>query len=126
MYERIRVTHAQAKKQLEEEIIRRENEVLSGEHTSPVEGLGQTEGEASSRDAPSDAMVSSSLTQEQRRSIRQQMGKHGLSRKGGLTAHTLELSTEELKKLQAEDDTLAKVREAADGHPKSAGVGFFK
>ena len=37
------VTRAQAKKQLQEEIIRRENEVLSGAYTSPVKGLGEPE-----------------------------------------------------------------------------------
>ena len=42
------VTRVQAKQQLEEETIRRENEVLSGAHTSPVEGLEQSEGEGSS------------------------------------------------------------------------------
>ena len=41
------VTRAQAKKQLEEELISREQEVLSGAQPSPVEGLGQSSEETS-------------------------------------------------------------------------------
>ena len=40
--------------------------------------------------------------------------------------HALEMSVVELRRLQEEDPTLAKVREAADGYPCSAGVGFFR
>lgn len=40
-------------------------------------------------------------------------------------ANTLELSPGELRELQEKDDTLTKIREAADGHANSAGVGFF-
>ena len=43
-----------------------------------------------------------------------------------LNKHSLDLSAEELRALQEKDVTLAKVQEAADGYPCSAGVGFFK
>ena len=67
------------------------------------------------------------LTQEQRRSLRQQMGKQDSpheDREQRIDA--LELSADELMDLKEKDDTLSKIREAADGHPNSAGVGFFK
>ena len=38
----------------------------------------------------------------------------------------LELSAAELRELQREDDTVAAVRQAAEGHPCSTGVGFFQ
>ena len=37
----------------------------------------------------------------------------------------LELSADKLKELQEKDDTLSKIREAAEGNPNSAGVGFL-
>lgn len=44
----------------------------------------------------------------------------------GPGTHALEISVGEIKRLQDEDESLAKVKKAADGHPCSAGVGFFK
>ena len=45
----------------------------------------------------------------------------------GLAAHpALEIGADEMKTLQAADATLNAVREAADGHPCSAGIGFFR
>ena len=41
-------------------------------------------------------------------------------------AGALDLSAGELRELQEKDDTLVKVREAAEGRANSAGVGFFK
>ena len=42
-------------------------------------------------------------------------------------AHSaLEIGADEMKTLQAADATLNAVREAADGHPCSAGIGFFR
>ena len=38
----------------------------------------------------------------------------------------LELSAAELRELQREGDTLAAVQQATEGHPCSAGVGFFQ
>ena len=122
------VTRAQAKKQLEEELIRREQEVLSGTQPSPVEGLGQSNEETSHTDTPQElGQIPLSLTQEQRRSLRQQVGKKD-SPTGDKksVADALELSAGELRELQEADGTLAKIREAADGHTNSAGVGFFK
>ena len=121
------VTRAQAKKQLQEEIIRREQEVLSGAQPSPVEGLGQSSEETSHSDTQPEGEIPLTLTQEQRRSLRQQIGQQnpptGDKRS---VADTLELSAGELQDLQEKDDTLSKIREAADGHANSAGVGFFK
>ena len=44
----------------------------------------------------------------------------------GLASHPLEIAADELKTLQAADTTLNAVRGAADGHPCSAGIGFFR
>ena len=121
------VTWAQAKKQFQEEIIRREQEVLSEAQPSPVEGLGQSSEEISHSDTQPVGEIPLTLTQEQRHSLRQQMGQQnpptGDKRS---VADTLELSAGELPDLQEKDDTLSKIREAADGHANSAGVGFFK
>ena len=43
-----------------------------------------------------------------------------------LPVHALDISAEELKTLQATDPTLDAPRKAANGHPCSAGVGFFQ
>ena len=43
----------------------------------------------------------------------------------GLASHPLEIAADELKTLQAADTTLNAASEAADGHPCSAGIGFF-
>ena len=40
--------------------------------------------------------------------------------------HALDVGKDELKKQQDTDETLAGVREAADGQPSTAGVGFFR
>ena len=40
--------------------------------------------------------------------------------------HPLEIAADELKTLQAADTTLNAMREAADGHLCSAGIGFFR
>ena len=44
----------------------------------------------------------------------------------GLASHPLEIAADELKTLQAADTTLNAMREAADGHPCSAGIEFFR
>ena len=121
------VTRAQAKKQFQEEIIRREQEVLSEAQPSPVEGLGQSSEEISHSDTQPVGEIPLTLTQEQRRSLRQQMGqKNPPTGDKRSVADTLELSAGELWDLQEKDDTLSTIREAADGHANSAGVGFFK
>ena len=59
--------------------------------------------------------------------MRQQIGKQDPStRDKKSVAGALELSAGELRELQEADETLAKVREMADGHANSAGVSFFK
>lgn len=45
---------------------------------------------------------------------------------GQMPPHALEISAEELQRLQKEDDTLVAVNTAADGDPSTAGVGFFR
>ena len=51
---------------------------------------------------------------------------HPVGEDSSLPAHTLDISAEELKVLQSADPTLDAIRKAANGHPCSAGVGFFQ
>ena len=123
------VTRAQAQKQLEKEILRREREVISGAQPSPVEEeLGSSgEGGSPTSTPNKESETPITLTQEQRRTLRQQLGRRDPTQGSQETIpHTLEMSADELRVLQEQDDTLAKVRDAAEGHPCSAGVGFFK
>ena len=116
------VTRAQAKRQLEEKILRRESEILSGAKPRPVEGL-QTE-----ESYPTDSTLPT-LTQEQRRAFQQQMGKKGLESKGnGDTAYySLEFSADELTKLQEADETLSKIRGTVVNQPsQSETAEYFK
>ena len=109
------VTRSQAKRQLEEEIIRREREILSGVKPRPVEDLQTVPGKES---CPPDSTLPT-LTQEQRRAFQQQMGSKGHGSEGnGDTAHySLEFSADELTKLQETDETLGKIRKAIMDHP---------
>ena len=43
-----------------------------------------------------------------------------------ITPHDLDISAEELQRLQESDETLAAINKAADGEPNMAGVGFFR
>ena len=79
----VMVTRAQAKQQLEE-LIRREQEVLSGEQPSPVEGLGQSSGETSYTNASQEGQVPLILFEEQ-------MGKQDSSTGEESVADTLDL-----------------------------------
>ena len=121
------VTRAQAKQRLAEEIIRREREVLSGAQPTPIEGLGpgdSASGDPSSSPAPE---IPATLSQDQRRSLRQ-MGKvsEDSHSEGKGPVEALELSADELQRLQETDSSLAKAFEAADSRGIVAGVGFFK
>ena len=67
------------------------------------------------------------LTKEQKRLLSRQCGE---TREQGseteVSKHPLEISAAALKELQDRDRSLARIREAADGQPNSAGVGFFQ
>ena len=104
------VTRAQARKDLEAELLRREKELLAGANPTPVDGEQEKVAQ---------------LTKDQKRQLRQQC-QEGERGEEELNQHSLELSAEELRALQEKDLTLSKVREAADGHPCSAGTGFFR
>ena len=101
------VTRAQAKRQLEEEILRRESEVLSGVKPRSVEDLPTKELRPTDSNPPT-------LTQEQRRAFQQQMGNKG---HGDMAHNALEFSADELTKLQEADETLSKIREAIVNQP---------
>ena len=116
------VNCAQAHKQLEEELLRREKELLAGAKPSPVESeQGESGAEATETQQAEEAKQ---LTKDQRKQMRQQC-REGEKGEEELNKHSLDLSAEKLQALQEKDATLAKVREAADGHPRSAGVGFL-
>ena len=50
----------------------------------------------------------------------------GADDSGQMPPHALEISAEELQRLQKEDDTLVAANNAADGDPSTAGVGSFR
>ncbi len=110
------ITRAQAKKQLEEEIVRREQEVLSGAKPKQVVDSQQESTWSSHQSTSAAREISATLTQDQRRALRKEIG----SLQGQTTSiskaleDTLELSAEELQKLQEADMTLGKVRQAAE------------
>ena len=101
------VTRAQARKQLEEELLRREKKVHSGVKPNPLE-----ESKEADPIQPTEL-----LTREQRRTLRQKLGKKTEQGDDKSSLHALEISASELRKLQGQDETLAKVRAAADGKP---------
>lgn len=110
------VTRAQARKQLEEELLRRDKEVRSGVKPNQLEE--SKEGDPMQPIEP--------RTREQRRTLRQKMRKETEQGDDKSSLHALEISASELRQLQDQDETLAKVRAAADGKPSTAGIGFFK
>ncbi|KAL5505979.1 hypothetical protein EMCRGX_G007532 [Ephydatia muelleri] len=93
------MTRAKAKQQLEEELIRKEKELLSESEA------GQAEQQSPRKN--------SKLTKVQRREIRKKAQETEKSREGGNSEYP-DITIEDLKKLQAEDPTLAEVLRAAD------------
>ena len=104
------VTHAQARRQLEEEILRRETEIQSGAKSTKIAEL---------EDQPEGA---SAL--EQKRELRKQMHTSRVPENGATP--TLDFSAGELQKMQQADPSLEKIREAAWDVPNSSGGGFFE
>ncbi len=110
------ITRAQAKKQLEEEIVRREQEVLSGAKPKLVVDSQQVSTRSSHQSTSAAREIPATLTQDQRRALRKEIG----SLQGQTTSiskaleDTLALSAEELQKLQEADMMLGKVRQAAE------------
>ena len=64
------VTSTQAKKHLEDEMIKSEQELLSGAQASPVDWLEQSSGETGCTDISQEGQIPSAITQEQRCSLR--------------------------------------------------------
>ena len=82
--------------------------MLSRAQPSPVEGLGHSNEESSRTDTPQElGQIPLSLTQEQRHSLRQQMGKQDSPPKNWEPrVDALELSADKLKELQEKDNTV--------------------
>ncbi|KAL5506610.1 hypothetical protein EMCRGX_G008293 [Ephydatia muelleri] len=116
------LTRAKAKQQLEEELIRKEKELLSVHnliHLSVNEPVAcdnvvpsRSESEAGQAEQQS-PRKNSKLTKDQRREIRKKAQETEKSREGGNSEYP-DIKIEDLKKLQAEDPTLAEVIRAAD------------
>ena len=120
------VTRAQARQQLEGELLRREREIQSGAKPNPV-GTPAVKDSAEGSTAEGSTSTNvpvTKLTRKQRRALRKGFWKGREEDKPSL--HSLDMSAEGLKQLQDEDETLTRVKEAANGHPNTAGVGFFK
>ena len=109
-------TQAQARQQLEEEILRREKEVLSGARSTSIVDMVTDPDRSEQGEFQSE---SPTVSKEQRQSIRQQFD----TREGhGLDVPAL--TSIELRKIQ--DLTLTKVKEATDFQPSNTKVGFFR
>lgn len=119
----VAVTRAQARKQLEEELLRREKELLAGAKPNLMESEQGKSGAETMEIVQ--AEEAKQLTKDQRRQLHQQC-QEGEKGEEELNKHSFDLSVEELRALQEKDATLAKGREAADGHLCSAGVRFFR
>ena len=122
------VTRAQAKRQLEEEILRREAEILSGAKTNPVGDPELPNPRDDGKDGPHPSVeMTPTLTQEQRRTLQQQLGK---SNYGGLredaASQMFEFSADRLSELQESDITLSRVREAVASSRNPSEGEFFK
>ena len=119
------VTRAQARRNLEEELLRREKELLARAKPNPVEKETSESPRETETNTPSPTEEEGKqLSKDHRRTLRQQCaeGKEGAK----VSKHPLEISAVELKVLQDKDETLVKIRRAADGHPCSARPGFFR
>ena len=117
------MTRAKAKQQLEEELIRKEKELLSGAQSNTLVRVNEpvacdnvvpsrSESEAGQSEQQS-PRKNSKLTKDQRREIRKKAQETEKSREGGNSEYP-DITIEDLKKLQAEDPTLAEVLRAAD------------
>ena len=113
------MTRAKAKQQLEK-LIRKEKELLSGaqpntlvrvnEPAAHIMSRSESEADQAERQSP---MKNSKLTKDQRQEIRKKAQETEKSW-GGSNSEYLDLTMEDLKKLQAEDSTPAEVIRAAD------------
>ena len=117
------LTRAKAKQQLEEELIRKEKELLSDAQSNTLVRVNEpvacdnvvpsrSESEAGQAEQQS-PRKNSKLTKDQRREIRKKAQETEKSREGGNSEYP-DITIEDLKKLQAEDPTLAEVLRAAD------------
>ena len=123
--EQVMVVMTRAKQQLEEELIGKEKELLSGACPNTVVGVNvpvarddvvpsRSENEA---EPPERQSSSKKLTKGQRRELRKKSHETDKTRDGG-NAEFPDITMEDLKKLQAEDPTLAEIRRAADQSTK--------
>ena len=114
------VTRAQARRQLEEEILRCGKEIQSGaKSTKTAELEDQPEGASALEEASEKG-----LSKKQKREPRKQMHTSKVPENGATP--TLDFSAGELQKMQQADPSLEKIQEAARGVPNSAGGGFFE
>ena len=116
------VTRARAQQQHEEEVARQYKELASGVQPNPVEEQVEPIGSEFADDlfVPGRSRERAPLTRRQKRVIRREFASAHVPK------HELELSATQLRELQRDDNTLAAVRQAAEGHPCTAGIGFFK
>ena len=113
------MTRAKAKQQLEEELIRKEKELLSGAQSNTLVRVNEpvacdnvvpsrSESEAGQAEQQS-PRKNSKLTKDQRREIRKKAQETEKSREGGNSEYP-DITIEDLKKLQAEDPTHNSIR----------------
>ena len=130
------MTRAQKKRETQEEETRKEREEKSGASPKAVdsehnfhwgEGFAEELFEGG-RERPQ--LTRSQKRQERHRRYNTEEGTAEATPETSVSEpnypHALDISAGELQTLQAADPSLYMVRRAADGHPCSAGVGFFR
>ncbi|KAL5505725.1 hypothetical protein EMCRGX_G007206 [Ephydatia muelleri] len=121
--------------QLEEELIRKEKELLSGAQSNTLVRVNEpvacdnvvpsrSESDAGQAEQQS-PRKNSKLTKDQRREIRKKAQETEKSREGGNSEYP-DITIEDLKKLQAEDPTLAEVLRAADRSANESVAEYFR
>ena len=105
-------TRAMARRQLEEEITRREKEAVSGATPTPIGETSTLQGN-----------VTTKITKDERRTLNRELGKARLQQQqpGG----ALNISTEELGELQEQVHSLADIRKVASTDDNDETSEFF-
>ena len=114
------VTRAQARRQLEEELQRREKQV----QLEATQDIPQEVGKPGEGGSMTEESIEQGLSRRQRRAMQQELYKPKVPEEG--SPGTLNFLAEQLREMQQKDPSLKKTREAAKGVQNSAGSGFFE
>ena len=134
-------TRAQARRRKADDVIQLQQEAEIVAQVTPITPALAPD-ETANGDLEGDIMIGSNfssdfftpgrmrprLSQWEKRLARHQYATahQGTEGSGQMPPHALDISAEELQRLQEEDDTLVAVNKVADGDPSTAGEGFFR